>query len=335
MQSVVKVDTGNASLEPRHELPYLAWEDCLTEQQYLTMNPLLGGKLILDEMATFADRHFESPSPCFKRLERVQTDPLGKLPPEILCEICEYLSYEDLKSFSVASVNVTIHTSHTSFWKRFIWRTMPWVWEYCDEYKQGKLPGNLPYELIFLWLRSTAPRYVMKNSLEMSLANRKRIWNACEKIVAAYHETASRLSRPVRQDHRIVFDAVGSEEPRLTTVGHTRSPGQVRTVSKDWVHEWEEAYERPGSFEITLNARKDVVGLTVRFRGIRRTFGQSLKNKPVGEEWSTEAALIQGKDWIKGMILHIPTRHRLTDPTAATAIKGVTVRIALVCRSKY
>lgn len=339
MLSVVKVITGNACLEPRHGLPYLAWERCLTEQQYLTRDPVLNGKLILDELVlSWAGTPFESPSTSFKRLgllERVRVDPFGELPPEIVCEICEYLSYEEFKSLSLASVHVTMHTSHGSFWKKFIWRTMPWFWEYCDEYERGRLPSILPYKPVFFWLTSTPPLYGMKNSVYMLLANRQRIWNACERIAAAYDETKRRLSRPPRQNHRLKFDSVRSEEQWLMTVGHTRSPGTVRTVSKTWVHEWENVYEHPGNFEITLNSRKDIVGLTVRFRGKRCTFGRSLKDKTVGEEWSTEAALIPGNDWIEGMILRIPTRHRLTDPNAATAIKGVTVRNTVVCRSKY
>ncbi|KAF7114470.1 hypothetical protein CNMCM5793_008774 [Aspergillus hiratsukae] len=326
MQSVVKVITGNACLEPRHGLPYLVCEVCLTEQQYLTRNPVLTDKLPRDGLMMFwADRSFKLPSsPCFKRLERVRADPFGKLPTELVSEICEYLSYEELRSLSAASVHATIHISHGSFWKRFIWRTMPWYWEFCDEYERGKLPGDVLYQAIFLWLRSISRLYGLKDSFEMALANRQRIWNACEKIAAAYNDTQRRLSRPQRQNHQLKFDSVGSEESWLTTVGHTRSPGTVRTVSKTWVHEWENVYEHPGNFEITLNSRKDIVGLAVRFRGKRCTFGRSLKDKTVGEEWSTEAALIPGNDWIKGMILRIPTRHRLTDPDAATAIKGVT-----------
>jgi hypothetical protein len=131
MLSVFKVNSGNASLEPRHERPYLAWEDCLTEQQYLTMDPVRAGESIVDEMVELCSyTYFKTPQSCFKRLgllERAQEDPFGKLPTEIVCEICEYLPYEELRCLSVASVHVTIQTSHRSFWKRFIWRTMPWL----------------------------------------------------------------------------------------------------------------------------------------------------------------------------------------------------------------
>ncbi|OOF93907.1 hypothetical protein ASPCADRAFT_209130 [Aspergillus carbonarius ITEM 5010] len=117
---------------------------------------------------------------------REPASPFGKLPLEIVFQICMLLPGDSLKALAQASLNIHIVTQDNLFWKQFMQRDMPWFWE-LQAAKNQKLSHDLNYKKMYMWLdKMTAPRYGMDDLKLIGVANRRRIWGVCEELADRY-----------------------------------------------------------------------------------------------------------------------------------------------------
>ncbi|PTU21241.1 hypothetical protein P175DRAFT_0501879 [Aspergillus ochraceoroseus IBT 24754] len=122
--------------------------------------------------------------------DRQPKSPFGKLPVEMVDKICSFLPGDSLKALIEASLFVQVITQENYFWKRFIQYDMPWLWEMQTLQARDDLPPDLNYKLVHSWLdKITTPEYGMNDSAWMGIANRRRIWNACEQVAPKYFDS--------------------------------------------------------------------------------------------------------------------------------------------------
>ncbi|RAH78375.1 F-box domain protein [Aspergillus japonicus CBS 114.51] len=119
---------------------------------------------------------------------RRPASPFGKLPLELVHQICMFLPSEDLKSLAQASLSVHLVTQDNLFWKKFMQWDMPWFWE-LQASKGQKLNDEVNYKQLYLWLdKMTTARYGMDDANLIGVANRRRIWGVCEELADRYHK---------------------------------------------------------------------------------------------------------------------------------------------------
>ncbi|KAG2001111.1 hypothetical protein GB937_010499 [Aspergillus fischeri] len=108
---------------------------------------------------------------------RSPASPFGKLPLELVYQICSYLPGDSLKALTQASLSIQVVTQDNWFWKRFIQWDMPWFWEYYSSQNPRDLPADVNYKRLYMWLdKMTAARYGMDDLALIGVANRRRIW---------------------------------------------------------------------------------------------------------------------------------------------------------------
>ncbi|PWY86759.1 F-box domain protein [Aspergillus heteromorphus CBS 117.55] len=120
---------------------------------------------------------------------RDPTSPFGRLPLEIVYQICMFLPGDAVKALGQASLSIHLVTQDNLFWKKFMQRDMPWLWE-LQGAKSRKIPQDVNFKRLYMWLnRITAPRYGMDDVKLIGVANRRRIWGVCEELADRYHES--------------------------------------------------------------------------------------------------------------------------------------------------
>ncbi|KAL2827949.1 hypothetical protein BDW59DRAFT_53213 [Aspergillus cavernicola] len=120
---------------------------------------------------------------------RQPKNPFGTLPPEIVYQICSFLPGNSMKSLTEASLYVHLITRDDYFWRSFIQSDMPWLWETQVLRDSLNFPLDLNYQLLYQFLNATtAPKYGMHDQALMGIANRRRIWGACEELSGRYSE---------------------------------------------------------------------------------------------------------------------------------------------------
>ncbi|KAL4959786.1 F-box protein [Aspergillus stella-maris] len=125
-------------------------------------------------------------------------NPFSTLPAELIYQIASFLPGESLKNLIQASPYIYALTRDDYFWRRFIESDMPWLWE-GDVLRKSKaniqlestsdenLDIELDHKQVYIWLNAiTKPSYGMENTEIMGIANRRRIWGACEDVVKSY-----------------------------------------------------------------------------------------------------------------------------------------------------
>ncbi|KAL4804972.1 hypothetical protein BDV18DRAFT_23555 [Aspergillus unguis] len=118
---------------------------------------------------------------------RNPVNPFKELPAELVYQICSGLPGESLKSLTNASLFIHLLTRDDHFWRRFIESDMPWLWEAKVLREERETTGELNHERVYAWLDTvTKPGYGLDDSQTMGVANRRRIWNACQGVVTAY-----------------------------------------------------------------------------------------------------------------------------------------------------
>lgn len=67
-------------------------------------------------------------------------------------------------------------------------RIFPWFWEIQRSLSSTTYPNGFDHKGLFLWLfTSTQPKFGFYGPL-MGIANRRRIWRACQGLVPLYKE---------------------------------------------------------------------------------------------------------------------------------------------------
>ncbi|KAF7114166.1 hypothetical protein CNMCM5793_007744 [Aspergillus hiratsukae] len=125
------------------------------------------------------DSKFKKPFAQFDLRGRSPASPFGKLPLELVYQICSYLPGDSLKALTQASLSIQVVTQDNWFWKRFIQWDMPWFWEFYTSQNPKDLRGDVNYKHLYMWLdKMTAARYGMDDLALIGVANRRRIWGA-------------------------------------------------------------------------------------------------------------------------------------------------------------
>ncbi|GAQ05353.1 hypothetical protein ALT_2674 [Aspergillus lentulus] len=138
------------------------------------------------------DSKFKQSFAQFDLKGRSPTSPFGKLPLELVYQICSYLPGDSLKALTQASLSIQIVTQDNWFWKRFIQWDMPWFWEFYTSQNPKDLPADVNYKRLYMWLdKMTAARYGMDDLALIGVANRRRIWGVCEELASQYHKAVA------------------------------------------------------------------------------------------------------------------------------------------------
>lgn len=125
-----------------------------------------------------------APSRHFDIGNRQPRNPFGALPAELVYQICSFLPGESLKSLIQASAFIHLITQDDYFWRCFIQSDMPWLWE-KQVLRQSNT--NLNHKQVYIWLDAiTAPKYGLEDATLMGIANRRRIWGACDELSRNY-----------------------------------------------------------------------------------------------------------------------------------------------------
>lgn len=116
---------------------------------------------------------------------KVQNDLFKLLPQEITDIIMDNLPGNSLIALLGASWTMYARTRYSEFWKRRLYRKMRWIWE-LREFLELREDSTIDYKGLYVYLDEvTTPKYGMRTWL--ALANRRRLWDACEVLAGRYH----------------------------------------------------------------------------------------------------------------------------------------------------
>lgn len=118
-------------------------------------------------------------------------DLVARLPMELLLNITTALEPKDLRNLIISSKhisNITVGAGNMRFWLQHFETMMPWFFELDEFLSDSRKEGSLNHSLyrLFVWAdQITTPR-VGKTGPFMGVANRRRIWGACQQISTRY-----------------------------------------------------------------------------------------------------------------------------------------------------
>ncbi|KAL4747090.1 hypothetical protein BDW72DRAFT_206801 [Aspergillus terricola var. indicus] len=131
-----------------------------------------------------------APSEAIDFGSRTPKNPFGALPAELIYQICSFLPGSSLKALIQASPFIRLLTSDDYFWRCFIESDMPWLWQ-TQTAADADIQTHLNHKQVYMWLDEiTAPKYGLEDPTVMGIANRRRIWGACEELSRGYRAMA-------------------------------------------------------------------------------------------------------------------------------------------------
>ena len=211
-------------------------------------------------------------------------------------------------------------------------REMPWFTELHAVLKQP-LPDNVNYRHVYLALDAlTTPKYGMRAEF-LGIANRRRIWRACEQIADTYSQRLAHLHVPGPPNwHDVILDAPDTPPSWLSMpiVGLPYAKtAETKFIAKPCIRSLEDLKYRPAIFTARWNRRGDLVGLGIAVgrdsHMISIEDGSGLYSGILGGFVAREERrLLRSDDWIIGMVLVISALD-VTEDEPHVAVKGITV----------
>lgn len=197
-----------------------------------------------------------------------------------------------------ASWHVSSSTRDAAFWKRFLnKRITSWLWE-LDTILDGSLGLDKPnFKCLFVWLEKlTRPEFGMSGPF-MGLANRRRIWDACQVIAPVYRARTKSEERGEATDEEAtaILNSADSLHMPLTLYPQ---PHNARTISAQFIRSWNEISGRSCDLNTYWNENGALVGIAVTFGGSERVFGTT-------EGSMGEPLHIDDRDWISEIRTYI------------------------------
>jgi hypothetical protein len=218
------------------------------------------------------------------------TDLFAKLPYDLLHFILLYLPEDSIIPLITASSTVYNLSRNNNFWKTLLHQHTPWLWELSDLLSEQPRP-NLDYRRLFRWLAHalTVP-YGLHQPLA-GLANRKRVWKACEQLYGFYEPYVPRFPPTKDEAHAISKSARAPRIHSLQHLPHSIIKTQLNLQSHSllitqWVRSWPEMWQ-PAIFETCFfvtnkNHHHSLAGVSLAFAGgERRPFGTIMHSNPV------------------------------------------------------
>lgn len=110
-----------------------------------------------------------------------------KLPTETLWQIAQHLSIQDLRELLFASWGMLNATRNNSFWRAYMAFGFSWAAQDVQTIlKEIQSQEDLDFSQFYLYFeRVTRPEPGVE-PLWMGLANRRRIWGACQDLKVLY-----------------------------------------------------------------------------------------------------------------------------------------------------
>lgn len=129
------------------------------------------------------------------------TDPFQQLPNELIHHVTDHLVAKDVFALRQASMVIREATSGSSFWIPRVQNDMKWLWIPHDLLRgaghrtEGKDKPQIDWMKVYLLFDSVTAHPYGMSGMYMGLANRRRIWNACEQLKSAYMTYAAKHGR--------------------------------------------------------------------------------------------------------------------------------------------
>lgn len=246
-------------------------------------------------------------------------DPFGRLSLELLTMIYLNLPQETLPQAIAASRSLSRIRNFNWFWQQRIKMDMPWAWEVLEVKKE-----DLDYHQAYIKL-ATLVKDPLKSAIP-ALANRKRVWYACEQILELYQQYL--LEYPPPEDEPDTASAAMRSGAKLERFAHvaTSKLSSSKNVSTVWF---------PLSREYVESEKKLVLywkdgslaGLEISVVGTQTT--------RIGNTTDTDDShnmLIGEDDWFSKIIFHILTSESKVGDAAhaiarSTSVVGITIEL--------
>ncbi|KAF2451988.1 hypothetical protein P171DRAFT_376537, partial [Karstenula rhodostoma CBS 690.94] len=280
------------------EGPEQFWES-ISGEEYVVSDPSYKEKLGEMIQSLIPSKLFKKNAESSNLEHKVQSDPLRKLPYNVLYEICTYLSFTDAKSFTQSSLHVYTSTQNGAFWKHMLrLHIFPWSWEVFKIMSNGIYAEDLDEKSLFLWLEAaTRPRFGAEGPL-MGIINRRRIWGTCQQLVTQYAEKVHPVKRaePDEAEARAILDRAKCLHMPVVSYPIAK---QCRTASVQFIRSWGEMSCRPSVLDTYWGHNGALIGISITLNGDNpRIFGST-------EGTPGSPLHIPPNEWIREIVVSI------------------------------
>lgn len=225
-------------------------------------------------------------------------DPLHVLPYDILLGIFEYLETSSMLALMSASTYVCDATRAAAFWKHMLrLRILPWFWESRTLLEDTILPETFDHKGLFLWINHiTYPSYGLEGPF-MGIANRRRIWDACQPLLPMYRHRVAPILHAEPKDEEAIALLNRAKSYHMPIVRYPLTKGET-TASVQFIRTWHEIGHRACDFDTYWNDDGALVGIATTFGTIQRVLGSTEGMRGV-------TLHIDAHDWIKEIIVSL------------------------------
>jgi hypothetical protein len=273
------------------------WE-CIPGEEFSVCDPgpRLGFEDVLQSMLPAS--LFDGLTRSLGLSEKVRHDPWQIVPYDVLLDIFEHVGTGDVLALMSASTHVLATTCNVAFWKHMLRvRILPWFWELNTLLKNSTLPETFDYKGLFVCINNvTAPEYGMEGPF-MGIANRRRIWQACQPLVPMYKHKVAPISHAEPEDEEAKALLDRAESIHMPIVSYPLLKGAT-TVSAQFIRSWHEIGHRACLFDTYWNDDGALVGIAVTFGAAQRVLG-STEGRP-GLQLHIDA-----QEWIQEIIVSL------------------------------
>lgn len=286
---------------------------------------------------------------------KVLHDPFAALPYDLHHEILTHLGPDPAAVLALRTASWPVHAAvraAPAFWRRALRASMPWFGELHAAVVEEERAEDVDWQALFRRAEAQTRPVRGVEGAWMGVANRRRVWGACEQLAAVYVPRLIAQEREERREGGDGRDAEaraiweGAENLMMPVVVSPMPEKGVRTAWRQWVRSFEEVGAQDVGFETVWDGEGSLVGVGVTVSGSRRLFGKDMER----EGMKKGAVTIEKGHWITGLVLHLPDMCLANHPPGrlrntikwkeeklSTSIKGVTVRSrsALIAPAKH
>lgn len=263
------------------ELPYgdiggaeQFWE-CIPGEEFSVCNP--GPRFGFDDelQSMLPASFFNGLAPLPALSDKIGHDPWQVVPYDLLLDIFGHVSTDDMLALMNASTHVSATTRNMAFWKHMLrLRILPWFWELNTLLNSATLPETFDYKALFVWIdKVTTPKYGMEGPF-MSIANRRRTWEACQPLVPMYKHKVAPISHAEPEDEEAKALLDHAESFHMPIVSYPLPKGAT-TASAQFIRSWHEISHRACIFDTYWNDEGALIGIAVKFGATERVLGST------------------------------------------------------------